>query len=140
MNGNHSRNLHNRIYRKLIAVVPDLLTIEGHGKSVARGLMDLNLDVIERTPEKMVIALSHYYKHPTGDMIADPDMAIAVYRDAAEALTYQDTFGYRVVHHGDYVDMRAKKELNVFLNQWLRNLIEQGHRITNSTVKEFENG
>ena len=127
-----SGDLHSRIYKKLLNVVPDLLTIEEHGKSKVRGLMDLNLDVLTRTPSKFVIALSHYYKHPSGDMIADPDMEIAVYpdRDAAEALTYQDTFGYRVVYHdGNRVDLRAKKELNAFVHQWLRNLIVQGHRI-----------
>jgi hypothetical protein len=127
-----SGDLHSRIYKKLRSVVPDLLTIEEHGKSKVPGLMDLNMDVLHRTPSKIVIALSHYYKHPSGDMIADPDMEIAVYpdRDAAEALTYQDTYGYRVVYHdGNRVDLRAKKELNAFLHQWLGNLIAQGHRI-----------
>lgn len=145
--GNHQRELRHGIYRKLLEVVPELLTIEEHGKSVVAGLMDLNLDVLQRTSSKVVIALSHYYKHPSGDMIADPDMEIAVYPDeqAAEALTYQDTFGYRVVYHGEnHVDVRAKKDLNSFLHQWLRNLIEQGHRITGdsttSTGKELEIG
>lgn len=127
-----SEDLYSRIYRKLLNVVPDLLTIEEHGKSEVPGFMDLNLDVLTRTPSKIVIALSHYYRHPSGDMIADPDMEIAVYpdREKAEALTYQDTFGYRVVYHdGNRVDVRAKKELNAFLHQWLRNLIVQGHRI-----------
>ena len=127
-----SGDLHSRIYKKLLTVLPDLPTIKEHGKSKVSGLMDLNLDVLLRTPSKIVIALSHYYKHLSGDMIADPDMEIAVYpdREAAEALTYQDTFGYRVVYHdGNRVDVRAKKELNVFLQQWLRNLILQGHKI-----------
>jgi|ERR1017187_891354 uncharacterized protein YqiB (DUF1249 family) len=126
-----SGDLHSRIYKKLLDVVPDLLTIEEHGKSKVPGLMDLNLDVLNRTPSKIVIALSHYYKHPSGDMIADPDMEIAVYPDqeAAEALTYQDTFGYRVVYRDNKVDVRAKRDLNSFLNTWLGNLIAQGHRI-----------
>src|ERR1035437_8505000 len=132
-----SGDLHSRIYKKLLDVVPDLLTIEEHGKSEVRGLMDLNFDVLFRTPSKIVIALSHYYKHPSGDMIANPDMEIAVYpdREAAEALTFQDTFGYRVVYSDNKVDVRAKKELNAFLHQWLRNLIEQGHRITLDSTK-----
>ena len=127
-----SGDLHSRIYKKLLNVVPDLLTIEEHGKSKVRGLMDLNLDVLTRTPSKIVIALSHYYKHPSSDIIADPDMEIAAYpdREVAEALTYQDTFGYRVVYHdGNRVDVRAKRDLNSFLNTWLGNLIVQGHRI-----------
>ena len=37
-------------------------------------------------------ALSHYYKHPSGDLIPAPSMTLQVLKDAqtAEALTYQD--------------------------------------------------
>lgn len=69
--GNHSRDIHTRIFHKLLNVIPDLLTIEEYGKSVVDGYMDLNLDVLDRTPSKIVIALSHYYKHPSGDMIPE---------------------------------------------------------------------
>jgi uncharacterized protein YqiB (DUF1249 family) len=66
-------------------------------------------------------------------MIADPDMEIAVYpqREMAEALAYQDCWGYRRVYGDDgaTVDVRAKRELDWFLNQWLTNLIQQGHCI-----------
>lgn len=127
-----SRDIHARIFHKLLDVVPDLLTIEEHGKSVVTGYMDLNLDILHRTPERIIIALSHYYKHPSGDVIADPDMEIAVYssREYAEALTYQDSFGYQsVLVESDQVNPRLQRDLNSFLSQWLINLIEQGHRI-----------
>ena len=132
---NHSsRDLHNRIYKKLLDVVPDLLTIREHGKSKVPGLMDLSLDVLVCTPSKIVIALSHYWKHPSGDMIADPDMQIAVYppQEQAEALTYQDSYAYNQVYSSDgaLVDVRIKRELNKFLELWLGNLIRQGHRIS----------
>ena len=68
---------------------------------------------------------------PSGNMIAGPDMEIAIYPEMkmAEALTYQDSFGYRVVYPlPDTVDLKAKQELNTFLNQWLRNLLQQGHK------------
>lgn len=114
-------------------MVPSLLTIEEHVRSEAPGLMNLNLDVLNHTPSKIVIALSHYWRHPSGDMIADPDMEIAVYpdRQQAEALTYQDFYGYRQVYNSSkaQVDVRAKRDLNSFLNTWLGNLITQGHRI-----------
>lgn len=118
------------------------------GKSKSGGFMDLNYDhlgtvkgftpdgsKIDPSPmyearEWNRIALSHYYRHPSGDMIADPDMEIAVYQDMIEALTYQDTYGYRRVYpEKGKVDLRAKKELNSFLGQWLSNLINQGHKI-----------
>jgi hypothetical protein len=53
-------------------------------KLTAPGFMNLNV-VLSRHHKKMVIALSHYYKHPSGDMIADPDITIAVYT-AAESV------------------------------------------------------
>lgn len=126
-------DVHARIYRKLLKVIPDLLAIEESGKSKVDGFMDLNLDILHRRPDRIIIALSHYYRHQSGDMIADPDMEIAIYplQEKAEALAYQDCWGYRRVYGDDgaTVDVRAKRELNGFLNQWLTNLIQQGHCI-----------
>lgn len=121
------------IFHKLLDVVPDLLTTEESGKSKRDGYMDLGLDILSRTPDKLVIALSHYYRHPSGDMIADPDMEIAVYsqQERARAVTYQDTFGYQTVDlcSGDEA-RKCQRDLNKFLSQWLGNLIMQGHQIT----------
>lgn len=129
---NNSRDIYARIYRKLIKVVPDMLTIEESGKSKVDGYMDLNLDILHKRSTRIIIALSHYYKQ-NGDMIPDPDMQIAVYPnlELAEALAYQDSFCYREVYSDDKgtEDIKAKNELNAFLDQWLSNLIEQGHCI-----------
>lgn len=128
-----SENIYTLIYQRLLDVIPDLLTIEENGKSEVEGLMPLNLDVIQRTPEKLVIALSHYYRHESGDMIADPDMEIAIYvdRGMAEALTYQDAYIFNSVYSPEksHVDILAKRALNNFLHTWLGNLIAQGHSI-----------
>ncbi|MDA8093081.1 MAG: DUF1249 domain-containing protein [Betaproteobacteria bacterium] len=133
---NHSRDIHARIFHKLLEVVPDLFAIEEHGSSVIEGYMDLDLDVLGRASSRIVIALSHYYRHPSGDMIPDPDMVIAVYpgQEQAEALSYQDLYSYREVYSHDMgrVDWKAKRSLNEFLNSWLRNLIAQGHYIGQS--------
>lgn len=130
---NTNREIHTRLFHKLRDVVPDLLTIEESGKSIVEGYMDLNLDVLHRRSSRIIVALSHYYKHPSGDMIPDPDMQIAVYPklEHAEALAYQDCYCYREVYSDDEgtEDTKAKKELNAFLDQWLTNLIEQGHSI-----------
>ena len=103
-----------RIYKRLLDVIPDLLAIESGGKSVVSGYMDLNLDILDKRPDKIIIALSHYYKHPSGDMIADPDMEVAVYpeREMAEAVAYQDSWGYRRVYNEDStrVNVKAKRE------------------------------
>ena len=130
---NHSSgDLHHRIYKKLLLVIPHLESIAEHGKSVVPGYMDLNLDVLRRGKDKTVIALSHYYKQG-GDMIPDPDVTLAVYPDRAmaEALSYQDCYRFQEVYSdcGRLVDIRAKRELNKFLNHWLGNLRIQGHCI-----------
>lgn len=53
--------------------------------------MDLNLDVLYKEGDALVVALSHYYKHPSGDMCADLDMQIRLFPELkmAEALTFQ---------------------------------------------------
>ena len=47
-----------------------------------------------------MLALSHYYKHPSDDLNPDPDMTLQVLRDAqtAEAFTYQDIYHDDVVY------------------------------------------
>jgi uncharacterized protein YqiB (DUF1249 family) len=50
--------------------------------------------------------------------------------ETVEALTFQDTYTYREVYlDRNRVDLKAKKELNEFLLQWLTNLIDQGHTL-----------
>jgi hypothetical protein len=138
------------IYKKLLQVITDLIKHleEGttSGKSVKDpkgGLMDLHFDYLGKDKKgNYLIALSHYFKQ-NGDLVPDPDMQIRILpeMEVAEAMTYQDQFGYQEVYpdQGDgkeYVNLRRKKELNKFLNQWLTNIIRQGHRIDlNATSK-----
>ena len=65
--------------------------------------MNFNLDILQRKGDALRIAISHYYKHPSGDIIPDPDMEILVNRktETAEALTCQDTYGYQEVYSED---------------------------------------
>lgn len=135
---NHcSGDVHQQIYKRLLKVVPHLDGVAEHGKSVVPGFMDLNLDILRRGRDKTVIALSHYFKQ-NGDLIANPDMVIAVYPDRAmaEALSYQDCFRYQEVYSdgGRMVDIRAKRDLNKFLSHWLNNLRLQGHCIISPVV------
>lgn len=128
------KDIYTAMHRKLMRLIPELPQIAEHAKLVAEGYMDLNVDILRRTATYTDLALSHYYKHPSGDMIADPDMEVRVWHfGAVEALTIQDMAGYLRVY-GE-VDGRkvvypvVKKSLNAFLNTWLGNLIEQGHRL-----------
>lgn len=129
--------LHEQLFRKITQIVPNLEQIEvGDAvKLKADGFMDLNVDVLSRDGDSMLIAMSHYFKHPSGDMIADPDMEVSINlkTKTAEAVAYQDTFGYKRVYP-DFPDTnrfypRVKQELNSFLNTWLQNLKWQGHVI-----------
>jgi uncharacterized protein YqiB (DUF1249 family) len=51
--------------------------------------------------------------------------------ETAQAETYQDTYGYSEAN-----DERSRKELNEFLVLWLGNLIEQGHKMENSSSNQ----
>jgi uncharacterized protein YqiB (DUF1249 family) len=120
------------IYKRLARVIPNLYSIKESGKSEVSGFMDFNLDILQRKGGVLRIAISHYYKHPSGDMIADPDMEIMVNRktETAEALTYQDTYGYQEVYSEDgSCNQSLQHSLNEFLLMWLNNLYEQGHMI-----------
>lgn len=125
-----------RIFAKLIRIAPDLKEIKCATKSVVAGYMNLNLDVLERNNCYRRIALSHYWKHDSGDLIADPDIEIAVFFDSkmAEALTYQDAYLYKVAYpkEGEPPDLVVHTQINVFLEEWLNNLAIQGHLLSGS--------
>ena len=125
-------NTQKEIYKRLVRVIPNLYSIKESGKSEASGFMDFHLDILQRKGDVLRIAISHYYKHPSGDMIADPDMEVMVNRktETAEALTYQDTYGYQEVYSEDgFCNQSLQRSLNEFLMMWLNNLYEQGHKI-----------
>lgn len=103
-------------------------------KSEVSGYMDLHFDRLQSDGDTLDIALSHYYKM-NGDCVADPDMRLRLNRTArtAEALSYQDFYGYREVYrqkNGQLeADLRALTQQNTFLHQWLTNCINQGHKL-----------
>lgn len=119
-------------FKKLEQLLPNLRNLPNALKLKAPGYMDLSVDVLERKKMKLVIALSHYYRHSSGDMIPDPDMQMVVYlaTETVEALTYQDCFEYRQIYRFDMgvENPTAKKDLNEFLGHWLDNLLEQGYQ------------
>ena len=118
-----------QIFKKISALVPDLEKMEpGQAvKLTSNSFMDLHIDVLIKEPDRTVISMAHYYKQ-NGDSVPDPDMEIALYpkHKMAEALTYHDSFGYKVVYPEEgKLYPTIKKELNQFLNQWLNNIKAQ---------------
>jgi len=131
-------NMYESNYRKLLELCPELPNLKtgSYRFSEVAGFMKLNLDVLRRSGNVIVIALSHYYRHPSGDMVADPDMELEVNLDSgtAEALSYQDIMRYDVVYP-EYPSKQAfrpglRSSLNGFLKMWLVNCKCQGHRLT----------
>jgi len=125
-------DIYETIYKKLYRLIPHLDRIKTASKAKTSAFMDLNLDILDDTKDYKIIALSHYYKHPSGDMIPDPDMTIRIYKatKTAEALTYQDLYRYDQVYaeQGELVNKKVKQQLNQFLDSWLSNLLDQGHK------------
>lgn len=120
-----------QIYDALKDLLGNLRELPDNCKMMSFGFMNLNLDMLKQRNTTTTIALSHYYKHPSGDMIPDPDVEIRIFHELqmAEALSFQDIFGYKQVYHENgYIDAEAKTMLNKFLLQWLRNLKAQGFR------------
>ena len=120
--------IYERIFRKLERILGDSQKIPEYQQFKASGFMDLNIDRLYGDEESVTIALSHYFKQ-NGDIVPDPDMEVRIYPEMkmAEALTYQDSFGYSQVYpEAGTIDLKTKKYLNAFLNQWLSNILNQG--------------
>ena len=120
------------IYKKLIQIIPDIATREEAGKSKlsSDAMMDLNLDVLSKQKNIIRIALSHYYR-VNSDSVADPDMEIIINTQlmTANAMTYQDTTIFQTAEQEGAINQKLVNDLNEFLDQWLQNCIDQGHKI-----------
>lgn len=120
-----------RIYQKLMRVVPGLVDIKSFARSEVAGYMALNCEVLETGKDFRRIALGHYWAHPSGGAIPDPDIEIAVFLDweIAEAVTYQDALKYEDAYPvlGDPPDFKIHGSINDYLETWLAALAMQGH-------------
>ena len=137
--------LDQKAFRQLTEVIPNLnewteaaSRFDGSApealKFTSSGFMDLNVDLLHRNGEKCEIALSHYYRHESGDMIPDPDMQVKIdfEEGSAMATTYQDAFGYQEVEptlaQFKSPGRTRAVQLTAFLSQWLQNIQVQGHQ------------
>jgi uncharacterized protein YqiB (DUF1249 family) len=119
------------VYEMIFARLQEIGILDENGmmqadylKFKSPGLMDLNVDKLTDD----TIALAHNGKQ-NGDVMADPDLEVRINREGkmAEALTFQNDylgiFQQVYPEPGKYYP-RLKKELNAFLNDWLKNMIE----------------
>jgi uncharacterized protein YqiB (DUF1249 family) len=118
---------------KLGIITPEGVPTFKEAKKMKSGtFMDLNIDFLISTDKGIVISMAHNFVQ-NGDVMADPDMEIRIVRNAhmVEALSYrQDAMCINNHVYTDETetqfDVQLKKELNSFLNTWLKNLINQG--------------
>lgn len=132
------------IYEHLHKVVPniDQLKVGDRLRLSAPQFMDLHVEILRREGGgRTVISLAHYFEQE-GDLMADPEMEVAVVPNLklAEALSItQHALGiYREVYpQPGKVNIDEKKGQNDFLATWLNNLIMQGHRPCEETPPEI---
>lgn len=107
---------------------------DGHRKFLADGYMPLTMEDLGYTfHDRKVYSITHYGEQ-NGDLMRDPDMTIAVDRQAGtvEPLTWQNDYMGRyseVYVTGDdgreLYRPRLRTELDRFLWMWLKNIGEQ---------------
>ena len=114
------------LFNQLLRVIPNLRTVNEYVKLKADGFMDLHVDILYRKGDTARIAIAHNYIQ-NGDTISDPDMELLVdfKNQTVEAKTFQNIYAYSEVEDGNDA---LQDELNEFLEMWLNNLIEQGHK------------
>ena len=114
------------LFNQLLRVIPSLRTVNEYVKLKADGFMDLHVDILYREGDTARIAIAHNYIQ-NGDVIPDPDMELLVdfKNRTVEAKTFQNIYAYSEVEDGNDA---LQDELNEFLEIWLNNLIDQGHK------------
>ena len=98
-------------------------------KFKAEGYMDLSIDRLLKNTRSIHFAMAHNTMQ-NGDVMADPDMELCFVLDEEPylfAMHYQNDFmgAFTTVERGN----TTQAELDRFLALWLKNLLEQGHKI-----------
>lgn len=128
------RNVYEMIFARLqqIGIINENGEMRAEYKKYSSsGLMDLHVDRLWNNH----ISIAHNGKQ-NGDVMADPDMEIRISPEMkiAEALTFRND--YMGIYQEVYPEPgkfypKLKNELNKFLNNWLKNMIEvQNYKLT----------
>lgn len=105
------------------------LTFSEYVKLKSGGYMDLNVDELFASGNCVTIALAHNGIQ-NGDVMADPDMEVEVNPTArsVRALSYRNDYVGVYQHIED--TPRLQRDLNSFLLDWTKNLIDQGFAVS----------
>jgi hypothetical protein len=66
-------------YQKIPRVVPSIFELEEFVNLSAIGAKDLNVHIMHSQQNRLVIALSHYHKDRSCDLVPELDFTIAMY-------------------------------------------------------------
>lgn len=138
----NQKTIYEKNYDRLMKIAPGLeerlLNYKSseyiYGKSESTGYMDFTLEVLDRDKTGFYISITHYYTQ-NGDLVPDPDMEILVRLEnkTVEALHFQDWMRYHEVYDDKrkraMVNTKQKESQNKFLQDWFKNLKNQGHVI-----------
>lgn len=125
-------SIYESIYKKLqeLGILDENGTMKvEYMRFASSGLMDLHVDRLFND----IISLAHN-GFQNGDVMADPDIQVQIYpaSKSAEALTFQNDYlglFQEVYPEPGKYRPRLKRELNQFLNEWLKNMIDQGYKL-----------
>ncbi|MGR9044337.1 MAG: DUF1249 domain-containing protein [Gammaproteobacteria bacterium] len=115
-------------YRKLLKLIPNLLSLNNTTVGKASKKPDLHLDIIERSPHTLTIQLSHCFIRMT-DHLMTPELKVRVYLDAQLAEVVRDCVRSDVSSvfkdPGQTTEILDYKwRLNYFLEKWLDHCLQ----------------
>jgi hypothetical protein len=124
------------VYESIYSKLQQIGIIDKSGKMQATymkfkspGLMDLNVDNLLNNR----IAIAHNGIQ-NGDVMADPDVEVEINaeKQEAEALSFQnDYLGiYQTVYEDEKCNNKLKRDIAVFLDDWLSNIINCEYELT----------
>jgi hypothetical protein len=99
-------------------------------KFSSEGLMDLNVDRLTQN----MIAVAHNGIQ-NGEVMADPDVQIMIYPESksSEGITFQNDYlgiHQEVYSEDEKCNERLKREISIFLDDWLSNIINCEYQLT----------
>ena len=123
-------------YRKLLMLIPDLLSFKETAIGHAPNNTTLHIKVIESTPYTMTVEMSHCF-HKNLDEFLEPAVKIRIYLDAQLAEVLSDHVRASVAHVFKNPGlsreiMNYKWRLNYFLQKWLDHILKKDYRFTDA--------
>lgn len=125
-------------YKRILPYIEGMNEDDDHRRYAAPGFMPLVFEFLHYSDRhgNPVFSVTHYGEQ-NGDLMADPDMQIAVDFSAGqvEPLTFQNDYMgiYQEVYKRDARGLvyspRLRSELDDFLRQWLKNIQMQGYEL-----------